>query len=180
MIVESPFEGELQVVERSNYATIQYPYCACVLVDRVAKDETWPCWIGAASGEHLKEALKERFDSDPTWERAIVFCFRDNNEAATITIALWWMLASAPNPVMTDPLPRPVLPLEAVLRVLYHLAPCLLWTRFIVGIIQENCPRDYGNTTGIESTEVRISLQSLYKLRRQVLSASLLFSKSTP
>ena len=90
----------------------------CVLAGYVARDNTWPCWIGAGTGDELKARLKERFDSDPVWKRAILLSCQTSDEAASMATALTWMMSAAPNPVLAEPTPKPVLALEAVMCVL--------------------------------------------------------------
>ena len=84
----------------------------------VADDNSWACWIGTGTGDELKASLKERFDSDSIWQRAVVLPCQTADEAASMATALTWMLSAAPNPVLAEPTPKPVLAMEAAMRIL--------------------------------------------------------------
>ena len=118
VIIESPFQRELQVIVHSSFGVVECEHGVCVLAGYVAPDNTWPCWIGTGTGDELKESLKERFHSDPIWQRAVVLPCQTADEAASMATALSWMLSAAPNPVLAEPTPKPVLALEEAMRIL--------------------------------------------------------------
>lgn len=118
VIVESPFQRELQVIVHSSFGVVECEHGVCVLAGYVAPDNTWPCWIGTGTGDELKESLKDRFNTDSTWQRAIVLPCQTADEATSMATALSWMLSTAPNPVLAEPTTKPVLALEAVMRFL--------------------------------------------------------------
>ena len=121
VLIESPFEKELQVLERTDCEVIEWDCGICVLVGRVAADESWPCWVGASTDGDLKEQITERFRAYPNLLRAIVLPCDTDSEAALMARELARMLTVGTNPVLAAPAvhwSRPVPALDAMIRVL--------------------------------------------------------------
>ena len=109
VIVESPIHEELQIVDRSNYGMIRCERGMCVLVGYIARDGSWPCWIGTGTKSELTKGLRERFGSDPTWSQAVVRPCQTDEETASMGAGMARLLLSeGTNVVLTEPVtPEP-------------------------------------------------------------------------